>query len=201
MDIRRNTTTGLQTIVDGGRMYTVKTDIERGKFELYQGDTLKHVSQDMEEIKQRVLNLRTITVTGYLGKDKLMDREDFVSTWLNHVLELKRINYDRDWCHKVEAMHSEVEIKCNEQFDTMWDHQNESVIVVDEDEYRGNDYGDDDEITAWSEAKAVSDECSCGRGDGCDCDGMEEKARADEEEGRREADAAQAQIDHEATKS
>jgi len=30
-------------------------------------------------------------------------------------------------------------------------------------------------------------ECSCGRGDGGDCDGMEEKARADEEEGKREA--------------
>lgn len=30
-------------------------------------------------------------------------------------------------------------------------------------------------------------ECMCGRGDGCDCDGMEEKARADEAEGMREA--------------
>jgi len=29
------------------------------------------------------------------------------------------------------------------------------------------------------------DECACGRGDGCDCDGHEEKARADEEEGKR----------------
>jgi len=36
-------------------------------------------------------------------------------------------------------------------------------------------------------AVILQDECSCGRGDGCDCDGMEEKARADEEEGKREA--------------
>ena len=30
-------------------------------------------------------------------------------------------------------------------------------------------------------------ECMCGRGDGCDCEGHEAKARADEEEGKREA--------------
>jgi len=30
-------------------------------------------------------------------------------------------------------------------------------------------------------------ECVCGRGDGCDCEGHEAKARADEAEGKREA--------------
>jgi len=37
---------------------------------------------------------------------------------------------------------------------------------------------------------AYDDECSCGRGDGCDCDGHEAKARADEEEAKREANYA-----------
>ena len=31
------------------------------------------------------------------------------------------------------------------------------------------------------------EECMCGRGDGCDCEGHEAKARADEEDGKREA--------------
>jgi len=44
------------------------------------------------------------------------------------------------------------------------------------------DYGDYVE-------ERMSYECMCGRGDGCDCDGMEEKARADEAESKRDAEA------------
>lgn len=45
------------------------------------------------------------------------------------------------------------------------------------------DYGD------YVDDRFYENDCMCGRGDGCDCDGHEAKARADEAEGKRDAEA------------
>lgn len=117
----------------------------------------------------------TITVAGYFGKDKELTREEFFAHWSEHVLQLKRLDYNREWVFKVEAMHNQVKAKCHEEFDRIHLEQTEKISCdLTEDGYRGNDYGDDDE-------------CSCGRGDGCDCDGHEAKAIGDEIDGKREA--------------
>jgi len=81
----------------------------------------------------------TITVAGYFGKDKEMTRDEFQATWSEHVLQLKRIDYDPSWCHEVEAMHTKVMEKCNEEFDRLFHAQH----GVWESDYRGGDYSDD----------------------------------------------------------
>ena len=66
----------------------------------------------------------TITVAGYFGKDKEVTREEFFSHWSEHVLQLKRLSFERSWITEVEIIHSKVEAKCNEEFDRLHALQN-----------------------------------------------------------------------------
>ena len=66
----------------------------------------------------------TITVAGYFGKDKEMTRDEFCDTWVSHVNQLKRIDYDPSWIVEVNAMTDKVRAKCNEEFDRLFFNQN-----------------------------------------------------------------------------
>ncbi len=67
---------------------------------------------------------RTITVEGYLGKDKQITKQEFSDTWFAHVKQANAISYTTDWMDKVEEFTLAVQLQCDIEFERLFKEQN-----------------------------------------------------------------------------
>ena len=63
--------------------------------------------------------MKTITVQGFLGKDKQINREDFVKTWKDHANELQSVGNNHEQWNEIKQIIRRVEELAGERFDLL----------------------------------------------------------------------------------
>ena len=72
-------------------------------------------------------NVRTITVAGHFG-DKQVTCPEFKTIWVNHVRELRRLDYSTEWQQQVDKMVETVGDKAEAEFEAMHEKQANEAI-------------------------------------------------------------------------
>jgi hypothetical protein len=61
----------------------------------------------------------TITVEGYLGRDKQVTKEYFVKQWTSHVNEIKWLDFSMEWQLRCEKIKDEIAAKAESEFERL----------------------------------------------------------------------------------
>jgi len=67
---------------------------------------------------------KTITVSGWSGKDKSLTKDEFAKQWTDHVAQIRRISYSLDWQKTSSVITEQVRKQAEIEFDETWAEQN-----------------------------------------------------------------------------